>query len=218
MPQMVLYVADAVANWTLAVTIIATIVAAIGAWAALRAAKYAKQSPTAEDLKRVESHTASTAERLEDVRAHLAFANQNAQEKRTKEQVDALLQRLHFSATGEAEVGTPLTLALTAKNPGVALTRIELLNESDNFFGTFDCAFEALSHFTAVVDADSMGKWFASGEVPQRINYSRAKVRVHVQFTDHYSSREFAIEMRRGLRPTGNPNVPVELFMVNGSC
>jgi hypothetical protein len=174
-------------------TIASLYIAGIAAIAAIIAAYYAKKALTKEDLKRLEANTAETAATVEHLRSHIA---QTDEYDKARELVEAKVRRLDIQAIGSGLRKFPLTMTIDVGDPGVALTHVELLNEADNLFGSFDCTVKDGSQYVATIDDYAIERWFiAATPIKKGGSLRRAKLRVHIEVEAHMATREFAVEI-----------------------
>ena len=92
------------------VSVASVIISAIGAAAAVAAAKYAKDSPTKHDLERVERNTAESSERIDKVSEHIARVDAHLSEQRMQDSLVTAAERISIKVSGQAPTAEALPL------------------------------------------------------------------------------------------------------------
>lgn len=181
---------DPIAVWGLVVGAIGTAAAVVGAVAAIYAARYAKASPTKEDLARVEEHLA---------------------EQNKRELLSVRVEHVAVFVTARSPWTDPLGLNFALKDPDVTLLRVGLLNNRDMRTETASCAQTGPLTYTAVVDRGVAQKWFDSaGETPHNSRPLKIRALIRIDGTEHH--RDLSVQMTRGQTPTGT------VWLLDGSC
>ncbi len=177
-----LYIADAVADWTLGFTVVAAVAASV-------AIHYSRKAPTAEDLKRLE-------EEVEKVRLHVASVDDRQHEQHSTELLHS--KRVSIEVSGEAQVLAALTAYFTLKDPEVKLTHIEMYDAADSFYGRVDTTQAGPLLFTAVIDGTVAHHWYSEGEpVITNTSRRRVKLRVYMQLDNQETSRDVTAYLSR---------------------
>jgi hypothetical protein len=203
---------DPIAVGGLIVGAIGAVAAVVGAVAAIYAARYAKDSPTKEDLERVEANTAETAKHIDAVRDHL-------KEQNRRELLEIQAEQLSISVTAQNTTEEPLKLTLTLKDQRAALLRIDLINNRNMLSGTFDCEMEGPLIFTAKVAPDAARSWFGSGDRTENFNLMRLQIRAFFRIDGPEANRTFSVHLARVLMPIpGNFARTESVWQLNGKC
>jgi hypothetical protein len=180
MLSLVLLAYDPIAVWSLVIAAIALLFTVIAAIAAIAAAIYAKKSPTANDLARVEQNTAH----LEEVRTTIASVDNRLKKQEDAKSRGIRANRVSIAASGNQSGTAPYPLQLLVrepKEPNLSLTHIELCNEPGTSFGSFQCSQmgdPSLLNFRADIPMAAMGEWFQAGTPVQTLSRVRLKLRV----------------------------------------
>ena len=204
--------ADPIAVGGLIVGVVSAIAAIVGAVAAIYAARYAKASPTKEDLERVERNTADSAKHIDAVRGHLA-----EQEKRGLLLDKAARVSISGAASGYAT--EPLALKFVLKDNSVKLLRIDLINRIGSPLGTFDCVPAEPLTFSTTIEPRTAGKWFNEGEMGSNLTVRLLRIRAYLEIDCSATSKEFSLTMSQSSQPNppGSANW-VQFLTVNGGC
>jgi len=205
-------VIDPIAVGGLIVGAIGAIAAVIGAIAAIYAARYAKASPTKEDLERVEQNTADSAKHIDAVRGHLA-----EQEKR-----GLLLDkaaRVSISATASGYGTDPLVLKLILKDIAVKLRSIDLINRIGSPLGSYDCTQIETLIFSTAIDPIMAGKWFNEGEINNDQRFRLLRIRALLEIEGSTTSKEFSVTMSQTYQSVlPGSNKSGYFFNLTGGC
>lgn len=205
---------DPIAVGGLVVGAIGAVAAVIGAVAAIYAARYAKASPTKEDLQRVEANTAETAKHIDAVRDHL-------EEQNRRELLESQAEQLSISVSAHNICTEQLKLFLILKDHRVTLLRVDLLNNSNMLSGTFDCEMAESLVFTAMVDSDSARSWFGSGDHTENFNLVRLQIRAFFKIDGPELIRTFSVHLARIQVPIpGNlaRTLTASAWQLDGKC
>ena len=191
------------------------VVGTISAGAAIAAAWFAGRGPSREDFERVEKNAANTAERLEDVHAHMASIDKRQHQQHEYESFTAQAQTVSIAASGRCPVGEPLPLLLVLKDPGITATRVELLNEEGNTFGNFRCMPVEFVTFSTTIDSVPMKRWYEGGTPVGTFNQRRLVLRVFMDMEERAVSRTMAVTLVQGTRVFANQQI--REFILEGS-
>jgi hypothetical protein len=188
------------------------VIGSIGAAAAVAAAIYARASPTKADLKRVEDNTAESARHIDAVRNQLA-------EQDRRDGLISRAQRVSISVFANDRASQPLTLRFRLKESQVCLSRIDLINRANMYFGTFACKREEDGSFSASVDAAVAAQWFNSGEPSESFNRRAVQIRAFLTIDTQELYRVFTIHMLQGIRPRLDfANLSEDVWLLDGAC
>jgi gas vesicle protein len=203
---------DPIAVGGLIVGAIGAVAAVVGAVAAIYAARYAKDSPTKEDLERVEANTAETAKHIDAVRDHL-------KEQNRRELLESQAEQLSISVTARNTWEDPLKLILTLKERKAVLLRIDLLNNRNMLSGTFDCEEEGPLIFTAKVAPEAARSWFGSGDRTDNFNLMRLQIRAFFSIDGPEANRTFSVHLARVQIPIPGKSGGTETaWQLDGKC
>lgn len=146
----------------------------VGAIAATIAAWFAYKAPTKEDLERVERNTAETSERLEKVHKHIASVDERLREQHSYERLVERAQRVSITVFATDRFNEPLRARFALKDPTVRLSRIEMLNESGNLFGSAECSAADPLMFNTVLENGSVQRWYSGGRARDTVHEEAA--------------------------------------------
>ena len=198
------------ALWALIIGVVALLVSGIGTIAAIAAAKFAHDSPTKDDLKRVEENTAHLLHMKDriiniDTRSEL----QAAKDKRGVE-----AGRLSVSVRANGLQSEPLAITLETKDTSIPLTRIELLNADFNLFGSAPCDRVKECQYVAPVSTKAMSNWFHGGNPTQNFNRMRLQLRIWMMIEDDEVYRYLPVVLTSGT--TGTPQGNQAAWIIEG--
>jgi hypothetical protein len=198
-------------------TIATLYIGGITAVLAAGALYYAKKAPEKKDLERVETNTANTTQRLEQMhteladntaktnerldkmQTHLAQMRELAHLQSTREELMARAQRVSITATsGMLPINHPAEITLTLKVSDVAPSRVELY-EADTPFGSFQCREIRDKCWSAIIQPRQFQQWYASGKPVDHMDRRRVKLRVYMFFEgqeEREVHRDFAVQIR----------------------
>jgi|ERR1035438_4304938 hypothetical protein len=235
---MLLLETDSIAVAALIVAVIGVLIAVPAAWGAVRAIKYAKAAPTADDLARVEGntrrtsehlegvkeevaltkqHTASTSQHLEEMKSNIARIDKLQHRQRDIQELHQRARQVHIRVLGNQTGNTAYRLEFTLKDP-TSILRVELFNEQDNLFGSCNCAEtdnpRGLNYFT-LIPLRNTTDWFNGGVPVEMYNRRRLKLRVWIMMDDEEVYRDMAVIITDIMTIGSNPNI--RGYMVEGS-
>jgi len=159
---------DQIAWWGFVCAVVAAVCAVWSGIASTAAAKYAKDAPTKEDLKRVEDHVAVTSHHLE----HQSW----------REELNDGASRVSIAVEGRDFQDEPLVVHLRLQDPSVRLIRIDMLSESGTLYGGGSCDMKEPDHYIAELDSRKVANWFNAGE--RKGNTSQLWLRVFMGFEE----------------------------------
>ena len=207
--------ADQIVWWGFIATVVAALCAVWGGIAATAAAKYGKDAPTKEDLKRVEGHVYH----LEEVKSSITRMDTRLDRQEEREAVQARARQISLSITGRADVGDQMAVRLIMRDTAVTPTRVELFNENGTrFAGSFDCRKLETLLFEVELDADSVRQWYNGGRPTEAFNRRLLTFRVYTILYEQEVYREAPVELTQGTRHTsGYPTYSIEVFTLKGN-
>jgi hypothetical protein len=183
--------ADPIAVWGLLVGIISAVIALVAAIAAIYAAVYAKAAPTKEDLERVAENTAH----LEEVKAKLARMDSRHEQQEYRERVRLLADKVSMSVSGKNASTEPFVLHLKTKDAHVVPMTVELHDDTKALFGSFDVNAGADDGWEAIIDPESMNRWFEARVRQEHFNKGKLRICVVMLMNDLPASRDMPVTL-----------------------
>ena len=202
---------DPIAVAGLVVGAIGTVAAVVGAIAAIYAARYAKASPTKEDLERVELNTAESARQIEAVHGHLA-------DQKKREALFDQAARISITVKASGFASDPLTLSFTLKDQRPILLRVDLINRLDTPTGSVDCIQIEPLTFSATIDPQTASSWFNEGDAHGNVNLRLLRIRATLEIEEVETSRSFSVTMSQNSQPRSQSSGWVPFFSIWGGC
>lgn len=214
MSHVVLYVADAVAVWTLGAAIAAVVVTVIGIFVTVY---YARKAPTVEGLGRVETNTGRASDRLEAVETHIKSVDDRLKEQQVQAEVEQIARGVSIKVSGvQTEANGPLEIVLQLISTDATLASIDLLNELGVYFGSSPCVVRDFPEYYSAVGNVQVAKWFSGGTVESRTDIKRVVIRAILIIGDRQAPKEFSVTLSSQLKPV--PNGRAYLFALEGAC
>ena len=139
--------------------LLGTICAFVAAFAAIY---FGRKSLTKNDLAGLEQNTAETAEKVEQVRGHIAGVHEIQNEQFSAEVIRETAKRISISVNGYTRGNQPMALYLTTKSPNITLVQVQLTNDIGSLHGDANCELQAPNNFIAEISINSLSQWFSS--------------------------------------------------------
>ena len=193
------------AFWALIIGVVALLVSGIGTVAAIAAAKFAHDSPTKTDLKKVEENTAH----LLHMKDRIINIDTRSEQQAAKDKRIVEAGRLSVSVRANGMQSDPLAITLETKDSSIPLTRIELLNAGYNLFGDAPCDRVKERHYVAPVSAKAVSNWFQGGNPIQNFNCMRLQLRIWMMIEGDEVYRYLPVALTSGMKGTPQGNQAV---------
>lgn len=145
--------------------LLGTICAFLAAFAAIY---FGRKSLTKKDLAGLEQNTADTAEKVGQVRGHIAGVHEIQNEQYSAEVIRETAKRISIVVKGYAKGNQPMPLYLTTKNPNITLVQVQLTNDIGSLHGDAKCELQAPNNFIAEINNYALSEWFSSATTIDR--------------------------------------------------
>jgi hypothetical protein len=165
--------------------------------AALAAIYFGRKSLTKTDLTGLERNTAETAEKVEEVRGHIAGVHEIQNEQYSAELICETAKRISIVVKGYSRRVQPMTLYLTTKNPNITLVQAQLTNNIGSSHGERNCELQAPNNFITEISGDTLSAWFSSATKVDTNARRVLIIRAHILYGKLPAEREILVFLSR---------------------